>query len=97
MRQTFLACFCVVAFLWLFLTRSPTVGVRLSGLLAVGHRPDSGPNFNLPVTLDRRFGRSAAFLAPNEHDLSAGRAVFVFEDTQRQHRAFVEAVAAESG
>src|SRR5262249_18066330 len=70
-----------VRFQNLFLSGPPTFCVRLSGLLAVGHRAHSGPNFNLFVALDRRFGRSAAFLAPNERDLSAGRGVFVFEDT----------------
>jgi hypothetical protein len=45
--------------------------------------------------LDGRFRRSAVFVAPDKRELSTNLAVFVINDAQREHRAFVEAVGAE--
>src|SRR2546422_339672 len=79
------------------LASTPTLRVCFASLLAIRNRTDRRPDFDLLVALDCRFRRTAAFFAPNERELSAHFTVFVIDDAQREHCAFVEAVAAECG
>src|SRR5207244_11749572 len=78
-----------------FLGGTPTGRVLFACVLTVRDRTDGGPDLGLFVTLDRRLGRPAAFFAPHERYLSAHVAVRDVNDPERQHRALVEAVAAE--
>src|SRR5262249_2489641 len=74
---------------------SPPPGcVSLSYDFRVRHRADRSPNLDLLVPLDRGFPRAASRFAPNDlhvrTDLNVG-----INDAERQHRAFVVAIAAE--
>src|SRR5262245_8711751 len=74
---------------------APTLMIGLPRLPAVGRRPDCHAHFQLVVTLDRRFPRAASFLAPGKRELGTPLGVLLLDEAERQHLAFVEAVAAE--
>src|SRR5262245_46217343 len=83
--------------LCLLLLGSPTFSVALASLLAIRNRTDGGSDLDLLVPFDGWFCRSAAFFTPDERNLSADLGELVVDDPEGKHRAFVIAIAAESG
>src|ERR1700680_4375392 len=72
---------------------APAVGVGSAGYIRVRYRRHHGLDLHLIVALDRSFGRTAVRLAPHEGHLGAGRRIALIEHGQREHLAFIGAVA----
>ena len=69
--------------------------IGFTRLLAVGRRADRHVHIELLVALDRRFLSAAVFLAPDQREIGARFGVLLLDKAEREHLAFVEAVAAE--
>src|SRR5207247_553327 len=78
-----------------YLSSAGTIGEPCR--LAVRDRGDRRAHLHLDVALDRRLRRAAAFFAPNEVHRRARLAVLGVDDREREHLAFICAVAAPRG
>src|SRR5882672_9433452 len=81
-------------------TRASASSMRSVGQargLAVWDGRDRRAHLRLDVALDRRLRRAAAFFAPDERHRRARLAVLGVDDREREHLAFVRAVAAPGG